>query len=32
MVNGGEGVLGATNGGKEPTGRHPYGGTNSKLS
>ncbi|MBE9062878.1 M23 family metallopeptidase [cf. Phormidesmis sp. LEGE 11477] len=25
MVNGGEGVLGATNGGKEPTGRHPYG-------
>ena len=25
MVNGGEGVLGAANGGKEPTGRHPYG-------
>ena len=25
MVNGGEGILGATNGGKEPTGRHPYG-------
>lgn len=25
MVNGGEGVLGTVNGGKEPTGRHPYG-------
>ena len=25
MVNGGEKVLGAVNGGKEPTGRHPFG-------
>ena len=25
MVNGGESVLGAVNGGKEPTGRHPFG-------
>ena len=27
MVNGGEGVLGAVNGGKEPTGRLPFGET-----
>ena len=27
MVNGGEGILGAVNGGKEPTGRLPFGET-----
>lgn len=27
MVNGGEGILGAVNGGKEPTGRLPFGDT-----